>query len=231
MNKRLKAARIAAGFSSATAAIDAFKWNSSKYRAHENGQNNYNAADAIKYAQAYNVSSGWLLTGENSQYSHQISAPTKRKPPNPVTSDTSILMGYVEEGAWRELSFQAVSETDLNDKIFLSDENYPRSVQFDLKIIDDSVDGVAVRGDYVRCIASTINDLSQNDLAVIEYRHKENMKQFIIRRLNIIDNEYELIPERLSIAQAQSGIIRVAKNPCSNDMRIIGKVIFQYRPV
>lgn len=64
MNKRLKQARIQAGFPSATAAIDKCGWNSSKYRAHENGQNNFKVDDAKVYAAAYGVSPAWLLVGD-----------------------------------------------------------------------------------------------------------------------------------------------------------------------
>lgn len=64
MNKRLKQARLQAGFSSATAAIEQFGWNSSKYRAHENGQNNFKVGDAKIYAAAYRVSPAWLLVGD-----------------------------------------------------------------------------------------------------------------------------------------------------------------------
>ena len=64
MNDRLKQARIDAGFKTATAAINKLKWNSSTYRAHENGQNNFNVAHAEKYAKAYSVTAAWLLVGE-----------------------------------------------------------------------------------------------------------------------------------------------------------------------
>ena len=65
MNARLKQARIQAGFTSATAAIETCGWNSSKYRAHENGQNNFKVEDAKMYAKAYGVSSAWLLVGDD----------------------------------------------------------------------------------------------------------------------------------------------------------------------
>ena len=74
MNARLKQARIQAGFSSATAAIETCGWNSSKYRAHENGQNNFKVEDAKMYAEAYGVSSAWLLVGEDKNRT----APQKR---------------------------------------------------------------------------------------------------------------------------------------------------------
>ncbi len=67
MNERLRNARIAAGFASATDAIDYCKWKGSTYRAHENGQNNFNVEYATRYGKAYGVSASWLLLGESSE--------------------------------------------------------------------------------------------------------------------------------------------------------------------
>ena len=67
MDNRLRNARIAAGFVSATDAIDYYKWKSSTYRAHENGQNNFNVEYATRYGKAYGVSASWLLLGEGSE--------------------------------------------------------------------------------------------------------------------------------------------------------------------
>lgn len=67
MNERLRNARLAAGFVSATDAIDYCKWKGSTYRAHENGQNNFNAEYATRYGKAYGVSASWLLLGEVSE--------------------------------------------------------------------------------------------------------------------------------------------------------------------
>lgn len=67
MNERLRNARLAAGFVSATDAIDYCKWKGSTYRAHENGQNNFNVEYATRYGKAYGVSASWLLLGEVSE--------------------------------------------------------------------------------------------------------------------------------------------------------------------
>ena len=64
MHQRLKEARQKAGYRTATAAIDAFGWSSSTYRAHENGQNGFKPSDAELYGKAYRVSPSWLLLGE-----------------------------------------------------------------------------------------------------------------------------------------------------------------------
>jgi hypothetical protein len=67
MNERLRNARIAAGFASATDAIDYYKWRGSTYRAHENGQNNFNVEYATQYGKAYGFSASWLLIGDGSE--------------------------------------------------------------------------------------------------------------------------------------------------------------------
>ena len=67
MNDRLRNARMAAGFASATDAIEYCKWKGSTYRAHENGQNNFNVEYAARYGKAYGVSASWLLLGEGSE--------------------------------------------------------------------------------------------------------------------------------------------------------------------
>ena len=63
MNVRLRDARIAAGFNTATDAIQSCGWKGSTYRAHENGQNNYKVEEANIYGKAYGVSAAWLLIG------------------------------------------------------------------------------------------------------------------------------------------------------------------------
>lgn len=65
MADRLRHAREAAGYKTATAAVEHFNWPSSTYRAHENGQNNYTPAIAEKYGNAYGISPAWLLLGDS----------------------------------------------------------------------------------------------------------------------------------------------------------------------
>lgn len=61
---RLREARIAAGFKSATAAADRLKVPLGTYAGHENGARAFDVAAAKKYALAFGVSAAWLLTGE-----------------------------------------------------------------------------------------------------------------------------------------------------------------------
>jgi hypothetical protein len=61
--KRLEQARIARGFRFAKDACTYFGWNYNSYAQHESGQRGLGRA-AGKYAKAYRVGEGWLLTGE-----------------------------------------------------------------------------------------------------------------------------------------------------------------------
>lgn len=61
--KRLEQARIARGFKTAKEACTFFGWNYETYAQHENGTRGIVRASK-KYAKAFRVREGWLLTGE-----------------------------------------------------------------------------------------------------------------------------------------------------------------------
>lgn len=68
MNKqseRLKYIREVRGFSSARKACQHFKWNYNSYIQHELGLRSL-ARSAKKYAEGYQISEAWLLTGDGS---------------------------------------------------------------------------------------------------------------------------------------------------------------------
>jgi phage repressor protein C with HTH and peptisase S24 domain len=69
MHSRLRQARVEAGYSSASAAARAHGWRASTYIAHENGQNQYDAAQAQEYATAFKTQAEWLLLGRDTQVS------------------------------------------------------------------------------------------------------------------------------------------------------------------
>ena len=61
---RLQTARRAAGYADATAAARAFNWNKNTYRSHENNIRGLKPNVAERYAKAFRVAVGWLLTGD-----------------------------------------------------------------------------------------------------------------------------------------------------------------------
>lgn len=74
MFERLKSARIAAGHRSAAAAAAQMSVNLSTYRAHENGQNNFDRKTALIYAQAFQVTADYLI-GDEKVRTHQWKRP------------------------------------------------------------------------------------------------------------------------------------------------------------
>lgn len=65
MSERLRQARKNAGFPSASAAARAHGWRPSTYIAHENRQNQFDAAQAEMYGKAFKVPAEWLLLGKS----------------------------------------------------------------------------------------------------------------------------------------------------------------------
>lgn len=63
--QRLRTAREAAGYETAKGAARRFGWSADTYAQHENGTRGLGRV-AGKYARAFKVSEGWLLTGEGS---------------------------------------------------------------------------------------------------------------------------------------------------------------------
>lgn len=81
MGDRLKNARIAAGYSSASAAAKAHGWRVSTYIAHENGQNDFDPDRAEIYARAFKTAGEWLVFGKEAPPA-SIDAQLRSLPPN-----------------------------------------------------------------------------------------------------------------------------------------------------
>ncbi|WP_208442239.1 helix-turn-helix domain-containing protein [Bartonella raoultii] len=71
-SSRLMKARLVRGFRSAKEAARYFGWNYSSYIQHEQGLRGISRASK-KYAKAFRISEGWLLTGEGEGPSFPIS--------------------------------------------------------------------------------------------------------------------------------------------------------------
>lgn len=70
--ERLRRARIAAGFKSASESARAFGWGDAGYRHHENGTRPISAGAASRYAKSFGVSEEWLLFGRGREASDQV---------------------------------------------------------------------------------------------------------------------------------------------------------------
>lgn len=237
MHDRLKKARIAAGFRTATAAIEHFGWKGSTYRAHENGQNQFKANDALRYGQAFEVSAGWLLTGESGRAvtspASEIEYYTQNIRHNlqaPAIADSVIpIRGVVAAGVWREASVTAAVTTVAMDTPFPADSAYPLDAQFDLIVDDHSLESLARSGDFIRCIdfAAAQLEPGDGDLVVIE-RRRQNLVETTARRLRRQGDRLEFFAVNNDSGQA---VAIVKDADVGDDVRIVAKIIWVYRPV
>lgn len=96
---RLRMARERAKFKSARAAALRHGWTVSTYASHENGQTDVPSKEAKKYAKAFKVSAGWILTGDG-----------------PMAAQNLVkLMGYIGAGAEITPEHEQVPEDGLDE--------------------------------------------------------------------------------------------------------------------
>lgn len=93
---RLRKSREDAGFTSASAAAESMGMTASTYRAHENGQNDFDFSYSTRYARKFGVDPVWLFTG--TPKSEELKAATaalleRREQPNARVLDKIVGQG------------------------------------------------------------------------------------------------------------------------------------------
>ena len=78
--RRLRSARIAAGYPTGVAAADAFGWNRNTYASNENGNAPYSFAKAKVYGAAFGVGPQWLYDGAGESQA-DVTPPIGERPP------------------------------------------------------------------------------------------------------------------------------------------------------
>ena len=126
---RLRQARERRGFKDAKAAADYFGWKYDSYAQHENGLRGITRA-ADRYAKAFKVSKGWLLTGEGAE-SQTVSVP---------------LISWVSAGAPDTPT--AVEEIQ-NARRIEDGELDPKGDWVALEVIGDSMDRISPPGSII----------------------------------------------------------------------------------
>jgi phage repressor protein C with HTH and peptisase S24 domain len=114
MGDRLREAREEAGFKSAAKAAEALGVSASSYRAHENGQNDYDPEAADQYARKFNTTAGYLLTGNGPRKSGRsgLSLISSYDPEEQQTEQGDASASYSREH-WRPAVDGAIPEIDV----------------------------------------------------------------------------------------------------------------------
>ena len=236
MNVRLKSARMAAGYSKASQAVEKFKWNISTYRAHENGQNQYDAKTAAIYAEAFRTSAAWLLTGETTESQNEnnikTAISTRRLMSNPslhLVEENIPFLTFLGDGYWADSSIILD-----NDKLEFSplppDPRFKVSDQFDMKIQGSSCEPVLYDSEYIRCVKFLNHDgiLADGDIVVIK-RLQGHLIEYSARKVQRSVEDINFVPLSRDYSTYKSYNFHKEKILNSPLFQIIGKILFKFK--
>lgn len=169
MHERLRQARRAAGFPTAISVIKRFRWSVSTYRAHENGQNAFDALTAIRYARAFRVPPTWLLLGEaaiDGASAPQLDA-SLQPDATRIESHADRRPALIADGrALRPAPPDGIGEYSSFPQL----NSHPPARQFALIVEGESANRVARDGDMILCVetAACSAPPSHGDLVLIK---------------------------------------------------------------
>ena len=183
--ERLRHARIAAGYESASAAAEAMGVAIPTYLGHENGSSGFRTPSAIKYAAKFRVSLEWLETGRGDDPAIQPSNSTRSIP----DIETRPLIGAIQAGVWQE-PFES-GDSELIEIPTPADRIVSGANQYWLEIVGDSVDQFVGNGSRVFCTAvwdwaRDTDDLfrrANGKLVIAERRRSDGTFQRTCKRL------------------------------------------------
>ena len=134
VGERLRAARLAAGYDSASEAARQCRFHPQNLRDHEAGRRKISGPQAIAYAAAFNTTASQLLFGENGG-----------------TNNAALpIRGAVQAGVWREsFDMDAHAAETLPVAADLVDHGV---AQFWIRVIGDSVNQYAPDGSFCLCV-------------------------------------------------------------------------------
>ena len=136
---RLRAARIARGYKTASEAAHAHKWNTNTYASNENGNAPYSFARAMEYAEAFGVRPDWLYSGATSDMDMAMDA-AKR-----VTEILVPIIGRV--GADPEGTVLFATGQDIGDLAPLPPGGTRKAIA--LRVVGHSMSGFADEGGLI----------------------------------------------------------------------------------
>jgi len=238
MNERLKRARLTAGYRTASDAINRFGWRGSTYRAHENGQNQFDATTATTYARAYGVNAGWLLTGDGAVKALVKSLRRNDFPfgrndgaARVAAGPTIPVSGVVAAGVWLENSAIRMRTAWSAAGSFPPDPRFSFESQFDLVVEGTSLNRFAQAGDHLRCIdIHTLSlEVHDGDLVVIERIKNNALTETSVKRVRRISDRCEFWADSDDPLWQSRIIVRDGKSDENETVKVIGLVLWKYR--
>jgi len=208
-----------------TAAAERVGMTASTYRAHENGQNDFDRQQAKHYADAFGVSADWLLFGGDKDFKSWSLSKNGREP---LGSQLPALKfaGDVAAGLWLEADLFENEKTELSTMVG-GDQRFPLSFQYLFNIKGESLNRIALDGDQILCVdyAQAGIDLKSGDLVVVERsRDGGQTIERTAKRIVRHNGEIELRPESTD-PRFQEPVIFNEHSEEATEVRIIAKVL------
>lgn len=204
--QRLRAAREKAGYSSATAAAEALGMAASTYRAHENGQNDFDLGYAQKYGEKFRVSPIYLMGINDSLRGNSTNG--DNLPPNFAESPNATVIANIKgEGRKIPVYGRAVGgvdgEFEMNGS-FLFEVMAPPSLSesrgaYAVQVSGDSMSPRYEDGEI--CFVDPNRRVKRGDYVIVQLRLEEDgpllayVKRFVRR------NDVELVLEQFNPAK------------------------------
>jgi hypothetical protein len=233
MHVRLRRARLAAGFSTAIDAIKRFGWSVSTYRAHENGQNAFDALAAIRYARAFKVAPTWLLLGDEALGASGATAIGASLPDAAqIEAGLEAIIGARPAQIMDGRALRPASEAVVGLVSIPHDSRYPQVAQFVLVVEGESVNRVARDGDRLLCVDIDMLGLppGQGDLVLIE-RNGAMGNETSIRRLRRIGRCIALSFDSTHADWRETMIFPEGTGLSAHGVRVLAKALFVFRRV
>jgi phage repressor protein C with HTH and peptisase S24 domain len=246
-SERLREARLAAGFRSAGAAAERIGISPSTYRAHENGQNDFDDTQARAYARAFHVTPRWLILGEEPEELkrvplHEVEGPEAIDPDRPMTVGSETGASGIPRGSSPQLDATAgmgaggvtvIAEgvPGKRGMTFAAEHvsdwwRLPSAILASMGVAPEDIIFLPVRGD------SMLPTLADGDVAAVDTRHRWPSPDGVYA---LIDSFGDIIVKRLELAEKASDgaqmVSVISDNPRHStktwrldELRIVGLV-------
>lgn len=184
---RLRKAREAAGYESASDAARAIGIPAPTYIGHENGLRGFNSTSAEQYAYKFKVSLAWLLTGRGDD----LESPKLEKIKNTIP-----IIGTVAAGMWQEI--EDLLEEPKGYIPLMPGLKHPVECYFVLRVQGDSMNKMFQESSLLVCldVAKSGVQILNDDIVIVEQRRQqEGIREISAKRAVIKNGTIELWPE------------------------------------
>lgn len=227
---RLKAARIEAGYKSASDAARALGVVESTYAGHENGARALRPRTAEQYARKFRVRAGWLLHGEEPK---SVARPRAgfAEPESVFQLEGRLrVLGRVAAGAWLEVDPVRGYDEPMFEVPVPLDPRFPRGALFGLLVEGTSLNKLAREGDILVCLDTSAGfSLNDNDLVVIErLKEQDGTREVTAKRARFNGKTFQFWPESTD-PRWQEPISSEGQK--GYDIRVVARVEWIFRSV